>query len=64
MPEPLLWMNTNPMNRKKYFLAHKKYAALQKKGRALPQKPLLTIFHDVFTGMLGLTRKQCLTNEI
>ena len=31
-PEPLLWMNTKPMSRGKYFVVHKKYAAFTKKG--------------------------------
>ena len=44
MPEPLLWMNTNPMNRKKYFLAHKKYAALQKKGKSTASETIIEDF--------------------
>ena len=43
-PEPLLWMNTKPMSRGKYFVVHKKYAAFTKKGKSTAS--VTTIIED------------------
>ena len=44
MPEPLLRINTNPMNREKYFLAHKKICNIAKKGKSTASVAIIEYF--------------------